>query len=325
MKRILCLYTGGTIGSKPTSQGLAPAAGALQDLLTELAAHLPDQPDVTLLEYPQLLDSSSMGPADWNHIAADISARHDEFDGFVVLHGTDTLAFTAAALSFQLENLAKPVLLTGSQRPWLQTGSDASANVALALKNAAGGWPGVRVAFGGRLLPGTRVRKSDADHDQAFSAPNWNGIWPESPDYASPAHCINVDPATRIAALKLYPGYSCDWLAAALAQPLQGLVLETFGSGNLPDSPALIAALNQQAQSGAIIVNCSQCHAGKVQQGQYAASAALSAVGVIPAGDMTAEAALTKLYYLFAIPSNSVAIRTRFTQNLRGELNGKLC
>lgn len=325
MKRILCLYTGGTIGSKPTPQGLAPAAGALHDLLTELAAQQPSQPNITLLEYPQLLDSSSMGPADWNRIAADIAARHDEFDGFVVLHGTDTLAFTAAALSFQLEHLAKPVLLTGSQRPWLQTGSDACANVTLALKNAAGGWPGVRVAFGGRLLPGTRARKSDADHDQAFSAPNWNGLWQESTEPTAPVRCALVDPTARIAALKLYPGYSCDWLAAALAQPLQGLILETFGSGNLPDSPTLIAALNRQAESGAIIVNCSQCHAGKVQQGQYAASAALDAAGVIPAGDMTAEAALTKLYYLFEEHDDTNTIRTRFMQNLRGELSEKLC
>ncbi len=325
MKRILCLYTGGTLGCLPSPQGLAPAPGVLHEHIAELARHLSDAPQIEVLEYPQLLDSSSMGPADWNRIGTDIAARHADYDGFVVLHGTDTLAYTAAALSFQLENLAKPVLVTGAQHPWFMENSDAPANVSAALKNALGGWSGVRVVFGGRLLPGPRVRKADADNNQAFAAPNWDGHWPKNTAPDTPARCITIDPQARIIGIKLYPGFSNDWLATVLAPPLQGIVLETFGSGNLPNHAGIIAALEQQAQAGAIIVNCTQCHAGHVQQGHYAASHALERIHALPAGDMTAEAALTKLYYLQAITNSPESMRAGFMQNLRGELTPNLC
>lgn len=325
MKRILCIYTGGTIGCKPTDHGFAPAPGALNKPLTDLAAHQSSAVEIELLEYPALLDSSSMGPADWNRIAADIITRHDDFDGFVILHGTDTLAYTAAALSFQLENLARPVLITGSQRPWLLANSDAPANVAEALRQAAGGWPGVRVTFGGRLLPGPRVRKSDADRDQAFSAPNWDGHWPQIQAGTQPPACIAVNPQTRIIGLKLYPGFSHDWIAAALATPVQAIVLECYGSGNLPDHPGLLTALQRQAESGALLVNGTQCQAGMVRQGHYAASSELSRLGALPAADMTPESALAKLYYLFARHDSREAIRHDFLQNLRGELSEDLC
>lgn len=325
MKRILCLYTGGTLGCLPSPQGLAPAPGILNTPIAELAAHLPVSPRVEILEYPQLLDSSSMGPADWNRIGADIATHHADYDGFVVLHGTDTLAYTAASLSFQLEYLAKPVIVTGAQRPWFMADSDAPANVSVALEQALGGWSGVRVAFGGRLLPGTRVRKTDADGDQAFSAPNWNGQWPDHAKPTAPAHCIRIDPQARIIGIKLYPGLTNDWLAKALAEPQQGIVLETFGSGNLPEHAGLLAALEQQAHAGAIIVNCTQCLAGHVRQGHYAASSSLQRIRALPAADMTPEAALTKLYYLQATAATADEIRASFVKNLRGELATNLC
>ncbi|MBS1156878.1 MAG: hypothetical protein H6R07_2802 [Proteobacteria bacterium] len=325
MKRILCLYTGGTLGCLPSQQGLAPAPGILNTPIAELAAHLPGSPRVELLEYPQLLDSSSMGPADWNRIGADIAGHHADYDGFVVLHGTDTLAYTAAALSFQLEHLAKPVIVTGAQRPWFMADSDAPANVSAALEHALGDWPGVRVAFGGRLLPGARVRKTDADNNQAFSAPNWDGQWPTPVAPTTPARCFTIDPQARIIGIKLYPGLTGDWLATALTQPQQGIVLETYGSGNLPEHAGLIAALEQQARAGAIIVNCTQCLAGHVQQGHYATSSSLQRIRALPAADMTPEAALTKLYYLQATSATANEIRENFVQNLRGELTPDLC
>ncbi|SFN74576.1 L-asparaginase [Formivibrio citricus] len=297
MKRILCLYTGGTIGCLPTENGLAPAPGILSTPLQALAAG--HALEVTLQEYPQLLDSSSMGPADWNRIGQDIAIQYDAFDGFVVLHGTDTLAYTAAALSFQLENLGKPVIVTGSQRPWLQDASDAPANVALALTAAASGIAGVRVAFGGKLLPGNGVRKVDADGDTAFDAPNWNGEWP-APRNSGDLRFTAIDPTSRVVGIKLYPGTSYDWLAQSLVEPLQGIVLETYGSGNLPDHAGLIAALEKQAAAGAIIVNCTQCLRGMVRQGRYASSSALARIGALPAEDMTPEAALVKLYCMLA-------------------------
>ena len=323
MTRILCLYTGGTIGCLPTEQGLSPARGALTKPIADLASNLPNSPDVVLQEYSQLLDSSCMGPTDWNRIGTDIMAQYADFDGFVILHGTDTLAYTAAALSFQLENLSKPVLITGSQRPWFATGSDAPANVTSALKSASGDWPGVRVAFGGRLLPGTRVRKMDADHDHAFYAPNWNGLWPENIQLPHPPTCITVDPHAKITGIKLYPGFNYDWLSTALNDPLQAIVLETYGSGNLPEHSGLIAALKKQAASGALIINCSQCPTGHVKQGHYASSHVLGQIGALPAQDMSPEAALAKLYYLFATTQHAEDIGHAFMHNLRGEIAGK--
>ncbi|MDR3410497.1 MAG: asparaginase [Formivibrio sp.] len=325
MKRILCLYTGGTIGCIPSPEGLAPAPGVLNDHIADLATHFTDAPQVELLEYPQLLDSSSMGPADWNRIGTDIAERHADYDGFVVLHGTDTLAYTAAALSFQLENLAKPVILTGAQHPWFKADSDAPANVLAALNSALGGWSGVRVAFGGRLLPGTRVRKSDADRRQAFTAPNWNGQWVGTTATDAPVCCAVIQPEAHFIGIKLYPGFSCHWLAAALAEPQQGIVLETYGSGNIPDHANLITALERQARAGAIIVNCTQCFSGHVQQGHYAASNILQRIQALPAGDMTPEAALAKLYYLHATAATPDEIRADFVRNLRGELSPNLC
>lgn len=325
MTKILCLYTGGTIGCQLGEHGLAPAPGLLNNAITTLAAQLPHHPDITVIEYPQLLDSSNMGPQEWNQIAQDIATHYDHFDGFVVLHGTDTLAYTAAALSFQLENLGKPVLITGAQYPWHTTGSDASSNVALAIRNACGAWAGVRVAFGGQLFPATRIKKHSTESKHAFTAPNWDGSWAAPLQPTEKIHAILLKPTNDIIGIKLYPGANYDWLTRALHTPVQGIVLESYGSGNLPDHAGLIAALKQQAQSGAIIINCSQCYAGQVHSGQYAASRHLLEIGAISAHDMSAEAALCKLYYLFATRSSLEAIKRDCTRNLRGEIHENLC
>lgn len=309
MKRVLCLYTGGTIGCQPTPTGLAPAPGTLTVPLQALAHRR--SLDLDLLEYPLLLDSSSQGPSDWNRIGQDIANQYDNFDGFIVLHGTDTLAYTAAALSFQLENLCKPVIITGSQRPWWQANSDAPTNVAQAFAALHLVTPGVRVVFGGKTLPGACVRKVDADADMAFDAPNWSGKWPPLCGSGT-LHFTPVNPENRIIGIKLYPGTTYDWLAQALTEPLQGIILETYGSGNLPEHAGLIRALEKQAAAGAIIINCTQCPRGQVRQGQYASSAALTRIGAIPAEGMTPEASLARLYWLLAKKANA-SNRVSFT------------
>jgi L-asparaginase len=320
MTRILCLYTGGTIGCVPSPHGLAPAPGVLDAPIRALAASLAGRPEITLLEYPELLDSSSMGPADWNRIGADIARLYAEFDAFIVLHGTDTLAYTAAALSFQLENLGKPVIVTGAQRPWLQEGSDAPANVASAIKEATTGKPGVRVTFGGKILPGFNARKTGTEHDDDFSAPNWDGSWPDvSP--AADFRFVRINPSARIAAFKLYPGLSYDLLIAALEKaPMAGLVLETWGCGNLPQRADLIEAIYWQARRGAVIVNCSQCLTGIVRPAHYAAGHEIARIGAIPAGLMGPETAITKLHYLFGRNPDPASVRAGMKQNLRGEM-----
>lgn len=293
--RILCLYTGGTIGCVPTAQGLAPATGVLQQPLQSLVAKLqPQAIELTLRDYPQLLDSSSMQPKDWLRIAQDIDDAYEEFDGFIVLHGTDTLAWTAAALHWQLAQIAKPVVITGSQRPWLQSGSDAQSNVELALRAATGEQAGVIVAFGGQLLPGYAVKKLDADADAAFAAPNWQGIWPSAP--SENYRLQLVDPNLNILPIKLFPGTE-SWLAQSLANKnIEGIVMETYGSGNPPAYTPLKLALLHLAQQGTLIINCTQCIRGEVRQGHYAAGDFMHQINALPAGRMSIEAATTWLY-----------------------------
>jgi L-asparaginase len=301
-QRILCLYTGGTIGCIPTTQGLAPAVGVLQEPLQKLLARLQlHQIELTLREYPQLLDSSSMQPKDWLRIAQDIHDNYHHFDGFIVLHGTDTLAWTAAALHWQLMQIAKPVVVTGSQRPWLESGSDATANVELAIRAATAQQAGILVAFGGQVLPGVFVKKLDADADAAFFAPNWQGTWPSAP--TSNYFFQPVDPSLRILPIKLFPGTE-SWLVQSLAnQTIDGIAMETYGSGNPPAHTYLQSTLLHLAEQGTTFINCTQCIRGEVRQGHYAAGDFMHQINALPAGKMSIEAATTWLYT--AIKSDS--------------------
>ncbi|QLG88385.1 asparaginase [Chitinibacter bivalviorum] len=293
MKRIFCLYTGGTIGCVDSPNGLIPQHGILPKLISDLAcSHIPSI-EVTLHEYAQALDSAAMTPTHWRHIACDIAERVKHYDGFVVLHGTDTMAWTGAALHWQLENIHKPVILTGAQRPWIHAGSDAPANMQLALETAASDITGVHVAFGGLVLPAHCVKKLDADHDTAYGAPNaaHTNAMPTD-QFALRA----INPALNILALKLYPG--CENAIASMiqTQTWDGMVIESYGSGNLPSHDGLTQALNEQAQRGAIIINCTQCIAGEVRQGLYATGDVFNTLGAWPAGRRTVEAARTWLY-----------------------------
>ncbi|AMC33651.1 asparaginase domain-containing protein [Janthinobacterium sp. B9-8] len=300
MQRIRVIYTGGTIGMLQSADGYAPAPDYLQQQLQKL------YPGLSVLEYSPLLDSSEMTPALWNRIAADIAADYDDYDGFVVLHGTDTMAYTAAALSYMLENLAKPVVVTGSQIPWCEPGNDAVEHVAAALALASmPDFCEVAVVFAGLCLRGNRVRKVDCDGMAAFASPNlptlgqWAaGRWVMStiiPAMVKPLKPFSFQPvaeSARIVAAKLAPGFSAQWLASSLSD-LDGVVLETFGAGNAGTQPALMAALAKQS----LVVNCTPCLQGSVKMGRYAVSGSLAALGVLDGADMTPEAALAKLYY----------------------------
>ncbi|MGL4995885.1 MAG: asparaginase domain-containing protein, partial [Deefgea sp.] len=222
-------------------------------------------------------------------------------DGFIVLHGTDTLAWTAAALHWQLAHIDKPVVVTGSQRPWLQSGSDAPANVELALRAATGPQAGVIVAFGGQLLPGYAVKKLDADADSAFAAPNWLGVWPNTPRENYRFQAVNPD--LNILPIKLFPGTE-NWLAQSLSQEkAQGISIESYGSGNIPSNTQLQSTLLNLAQYGTTFINCTQCISGEVRQGHYAAGDFMHQIKALPAGRMSIEAATTWLYT--AITANS--------------------
>ncbi len=317
-------------------------ARALSDLGQALAAPaaLADDIDLKIDGLAPALDSSAMGPGDWQDIARKIADNYDAFDGFVIVHGTDTLAYTAAALSFMFENLAKPVVLTGSQVPLAMTPNDAVANYRAALLVAAAArrdgpvHAEVLVVFGGRVLRGCRVRKTSAVSWQAFDAPNGGRLGEVADDVhllAGPRVAPLPDGApfrlledldTNVIDITLYPGLRPDHLHAMLTlDGVRGVVLRTFGAGNAPDAPEFLDALRAGlAANDAVAVNVTQCLEGSVAMGRYGASAGLAACGVIGGGDMTPEAALVKLMHILA-RSEGEAARNLLQQDLRGELS----
>jgi lysophospholipase len=343
--RVLIIYTGGTIGMKDTPRGYAPAPGFLSELLAAMPPfHDRTMPAHTtpisrygrrvrydILEYAPLLDSSNMGLEDWVKIARDIERHYDAYDAFIVLHGTDTMAYTASALSFMLENLGKTVILTGSQIPLAEARSDAIGNVLGAL-TIAGHYeiPEVCLYFDNRLMRGNRTQKTDASGLAAFASGNapplvevgievkveWDRI------LAPPTRPFRVNPITHqaVAALRLFPGISAEMITNVLRPPTEGLVLESFGAGNAPDHRAdFLDALRAGTDRGVVIVNVTQCQRGAVTT-DYATGAALADVGVIGGADMTPEAALTKLAWLLSQGLPRAEVARLMQSNLRGEL-----
>ena len=332
-KRVYIAYGGGTIGMRQTAGGYAPEPGFLaaqMAAMPELAsARLPEY---TLQEYDPLLDSSNTTPADWWRIARDLAGRYDAFDGFLVLHGTDTMAYTASALSFLLEGLDKPVILTGSQIPLCEIRSDARDNLIASLLIAGSEpLPEVCIYFGNRLLRGNRAVKVSADALAAFDSPNYPPLGEVGVDIeirrrlvlprSSVPFRVRQPGAPKVAALRLFPGIPAEVVRNVLQPPLQGLVLETYGVGNAPDrDPELLEALREASARGVVIVNCTQCLQGTVDMGDYVTGARLAQAGVIGGRDMTAEAALTKLYYLLGLGFPSAEMKRQMQANLRGEL-----
>lgn len=335
MPRVYIAYTGGTIGMARTSDGYAPKQGYLAELMAAMPElRSPQMPEYTVSEYPTLLDSANMTPAHWLHIARDIEANYDHYDGFVVLHGTDTMAYTASALPFMLENLAKPVILTGSQIPLCELRSDARANLINALLIAgAGDIPEVCLCFGDKLLRGCRSQKVAADGLSAFDSPNFPplgrlGITIEvdealirpTPQRGQLSVQALVNPP--VAVLRLFPGVTGELVRMMTQPPLKGLVLETYGVGNGPDRDAdFLAALTEATARGVVIVACTQCVRGSVDLRAYQAGSALARAGVLSGFDMTTEAALAKMFYLFSRGLELDAIREALGRDLRGELS----
>lgn len=334
-KKFLVLYQGGTIGMvrAGTADGLAPRP------LEDLRAFLPELDrlgcavDFRALGDP--IDSSNVQVEDWGTLAREIGQAYANYDGFLVLHGTDTMAFTASALSFQLENLRKPVLLTGAVLPIDIPRSDARENVILALQiltEVCEELYEVGLVFDGRLYRGNRTIKYSSQKFHAFVSPNYpplaeagfaleydKGLWlrhPSGPFWAQET----LDP--HVALVKFYPGLLQAQLESTVAIPgLRGLVLETFGNGNLPGFAWLRETLGRAIANGVVVVNVTQCTAGEVNQMAYAAGRQLEELGVISGRDMTTAAALTKLMYLHArYPDDTRAVRTLVAQSLRGEI-----
>lgn len=367
--RVLVINTGGTIGMTLHEDVLAPQANdfvkslrKLPILHDETYAHqtrmyeyygsdtlvLPLSKQnkrivYTILEYNPLLDSSNMTTDDWGRFGKDIERNYESYDGFVILHGTDTMAYTASALSFMCEHLGKPIILTGSQVPIYEMRNDGRDNLLGALL-IAGQFviPEVCLYFYNKLYRGNRVTKVDAGSFNAFSSPNlaplataevditinWDTVWRAN---TTAKFQVKTELNRNVGLLRLFPGITASTVKAFLQPPMEGVVLETYGSGNAPDNrPDLLEQLKKATDAGVIIINCTQCLRGSVST-SYATGKVLIEAGLISGGDMTPEAALSKLSYVLAKKELDLEAKKKMmAENLRGEMiadlaGAKLC
>ena len=333
MKKILILNTGGTIGMTRTDKGYMPDREYFRNALLNMdSMRAPGMPAWDFVETEELLDSSNMTVRDWNEIAGLLAKYYDAYDGFVVLHGTDTMAYTASALSFMLEGLAKPVILTGSQIPLCELRSDGYDNLISSMLVAAEGIANeVCIYFGGKLLRGNRSTKYSADGLLAFTSPNY-------PPLAEAGITINYNrkalldspqepfrlqllEEVPIGVLKVFPGIQFDLFESIMTESLKGIVIETFGAGNIPaGGDALLPIIRRAFEHGSILTVCSQCPQGTVSLGTYETSSGLTAAGAVSGKDLTTEAAVAKLYYLFSKGFSKEEIKRLMEQDLRGEM-----
>lgn len=328
MKKIAVIYTGGTIGMQASPQGLVPSAESLRAPLDKMA-----RPDwaISLIALTPLIDSSNAGPAQWVQIQSTLQAQETQFDGFVVIHGTDTLAYTAAALAFLLPNFSRPVILTGAMRPISAEDSDGWHNLQDALTAASQpNWP-ICVVFARRAWQATRVRKNDSCADDAFSTPNQAPLYDFSsgapyPDFSTVAaqspQLMPLQTNLRVPVLWIAPGAGVDVLANTL-DPSQcdGAILLTYGAGNAPDHPALLQAVAQMTAANRPVINVAQVWNSSVNMGTYAAGAGLAQAGAISAGNMVLEAAFVKLICVLSMDYGSIeTIKQAFSREWRGEL-----
>lgn len=332
-KKILILNTGGTIGMVKTEKGYVPDKEHFSGMLHDMGALKAEGMPVWELKHTErILDSSNMTVEDWNTIGSYISDNYYDYDGFVVLHGTDTMAYTASALSFMLEGLAKPVIITGSQIPLCELRSDGRDNIITSLLIAASG--AVRevcIYFGSKLLRGNRAIKYSADGLIAFMSPNY-------PILAEAGISINYNNAflrqkedtvfnyqpfrnIPIGVIKVFPGIQFELFESIMTEQLKGIVIETFGAGNIPQQGGKLLPIIEKAyRNGTVLAVCSQCPQGTVSLGTYETSSSLKDAGAVSGMDITTEAAVAKLYYLFSKETDKGIIKSLMGRDLRGEM-----
>ena len=319
---------------KETNKGLRSETGFLAEQLARMPELSDDSmPRLEIVEYQPVIDSSDMLPSDWLKIADDIGQRYGEFDGFVVLHGTDTMAYTASALPFMLGPLSKPIILTGSQLPLAKFRSDGRENLKTAIVLASDfELPEVCLLFGEHLLRGCRAMKSSAESFDAFESPNFeplgkigasidiekNRLRPSS--HSNELELKPIHPH-EIATFRLFPGMSREVLKNVLGRPLKALIIESYGKGNGPcRDPEFLQILREASDDGIVLVNCSQCKNAMVTQSAYETGRALQDAGAVSGRDMTLEATIAKLHFLFSQYEDREEIKRLISCNLVGEL-----
>lgn len=335
--KILLIYTGGTIGMVKDYETGALKAFDFKKLLKRIPElHLLDC-SIDTVSFEQPIDSSNIQIENWQNIATIIENKYNYFDGFVVLHGSDTMSYSASALSFMLENLAKPVVFTGSQLPIGDLRTDAKENLITAIQIASLQNKGksvfneVCLYFEYKLYRGNRTTKISAEHFNAFASPNFpelaeSGVHlkvnTELLLHSKGNKKLKVNKAfdDNVAVLKLFPGISRNVLSTVLQTPnLKGIVLETYGSGNAPTLDWFISELSEAIKNNIYVINVTQCSGGSVNMGQYETSTQLKKIGIVSGKDITTEAAITKLMYLLGQNVAPKVFKTIFETALRGK------
>lgn len=338
---ILLIYTGGTIGMRqdPSDQTLKPFD--FSQILQEVPELKKFALSIEVHTFDPLIDSSDVEPALWQELASLIEARYEEFDGFVILHGTDTMAYSASALSFMLENLSKPVVFTGSQLPIGAPRTDGKENLISAIEIAAAKdtegharVPEVSIFFNSKLLRGNRSTKVSSEDFSAFDSPDcppladagisirYNDAIIRRPLKWDEPLRISTKLDTRVSILKLHPGITPQVMKYFLCGPdIRAAIIETYGSGNAPTRQWFLDIVKEATAMGKVLMNVTQCQAGTVNMSLYATGKALEKAGVVSGRDITTEGALAKLFYLMGRSEDNGWVKTRLGENLQGEIS----
>jgi L-asparaginase len=334
---ILLIYTGGTIGMMKNFETGALKAFNFKKLLQKIPELKQIDCNIETISFKTPIDSSNMNPLAWIKLAEIIEENYAANDGFVILHGSDTMSYSASALSFMLENLKKPVVFTGSQLPIGDLRTDAKENLITAIQIASSQHKGkpviqeVCLYFEYKLYRGNRTTKISAEHFNAFTSPNFPPL-AESGVHLNFNKIEQKTTSKRLAVhkklddnvmiIKMFPGINENVLSSIFAIPnIKAVVMETYGAGNAPTEKWFIDLLKKAIERGLIIVNVTQCSGGSVNMGQYETSTQLKEIGVMSGKDITTEAAITKLMYLLAQNVSSTVFKTIFETSLRGEMH----